>query len=66
MCIAPVYCNNVLHYKEKFINKLRDINRATNERKFVIFGPLTYHAMTALIYLSCSHTLVPPTISVAS
>ena len=45
-CIARVYFNNVPYWKGQFINMLHDIIRATDERKSVISGPLTYHVMT--------------------
>ena len=60
--IARVYCNNVPYWKGQFINMLHDIIRATDERKSVIFGPLTYHVMTAVKYLLCSQVLVSPNI----
>ena len=49
-CIARVYFNNVPYWKGQFINMLHDIIRATDERKSVIFGPLTYHVMTSVKY----------------
>ena len=62
VCIARVYRNNVMYQKGKFINMLHDTIRATDVRKSVIFGPLTYHVMTAVKYLLCSQTLVSPNI----
>ena len=61
-CIAHVYFNNVPYWKGQFINMLHDIIRATDERKSVIFGPLTYHVMTAVNYLLCKQMLVSPNI----
>ena len=61
-CIARVYCNNVPYWKGQFINMLHDIIRATDERKSVISGPLTYHVMTAVNYLLCQQMLVSPNI----
>ena len=51
-CIARVYFNNVPYWKGQFINMLHDIIRATDERKSVIFGPLTYHVMTSVKYFA--------------